>query len=121
MATVDLTADNIEETIQKDGIVLVDFWASWCGPCMQFGPVYAQVSEEYPDITFGKVNTEEQQALAASAGISSIPTIMAFRDGIGVFRQAGALPGSALRDLIGQIQALDMDQVRKEIAEAENK
>jgi thioredoxin 1 len=113
MATKSLTAGNFEETI-KSGIVLVDFWAPWCGPCRVFGPVFEKSSEANPDVVFGKVNTEEQQALAGSFGIRSIPTLMAFRDGILIFEQAGALPGPVLQKLIDQIKALDMIQVRKE-------
>lgn len=119
MATIDLTAEKFEETVLTDGIVLLDFWASWCGPCRQFAPVYDKASETHSDVTFAKVNTEEEQQLAAQAGITSIPTLMAFRDGVLVFRQAGALPGSALDDLIGQVKDLDMDEVRRTIAEAE--
>lgn len=119
MATIDLTAEKFEETVLTDGIVLLDFWASWCGPCRQFAPVFEKASETHSDVTFAKVNTEEEQQLAAQAGITSIPTLMAFRDGVLVFRQAGALPGSALDDLIGQVKDLDMDEVRRTIAEAE--
>lgn len=119
MATIDLTAEKFEETVLTDGIVLLDFWASWCGPCRQFAPVYDKASEKHTDVTFAKINTEEEQQLAAQAGITSIPTLMAFRDGVLVFRQAGALPGSALDDLIGQVKDLDMDEVRRTIAEAE--
>ena len=119
MATIDLTAEKFEETVLTGGIVLLDFWASWCGPCRQFAPVYEKASKKHTDVTFAKVNTEEEQQLAAQAGITSIPTLMAFRDGVLVFRQAGALPGSALDDLIGQVKDLDMDEVRRTIAEAE--
>lgn len=119
MSTIDLTAEKFEETVLTDGIVLLDFWASWCGPCRQFAPVFEKASETHSDVTFAKVNTEEEQQLAAQAGITSIPTLMAFRDGVLVFRQSGALPGSALDDLIGQVQDLDMDEVRRTIAEAE--
>ena len=119
MATIDLTAEKFEETVLTDGIVLLDFWASWCGPCRQFAPVFEKASETHSDVTFAKVNTEEEQQLAAQAGITSIPTLMAFRDGVLVFRQAGGLPGSALDALIGQVKDLDMDEVRRTIAEAE--
>lgn len=121
MAAIDLTAAEFEKTVLTDGIVLIDFWASWCGPCRQFAPVYEKASEEHADVTFAKVNTEEEQQLAAQAGITSIPTLMAFRDGILVFRQAGALPAPALEDLITQVKGLDMDDVRRQIAEAEAK
>jgi len=97
--------------------VFIDFWAAWCGPCRQFAPVFEKASEANPDIVFGKVDTEAERALAAQAGISSIPTLMIFRQGILVFSQPGALPGSALDDLIGQVRALDMDDVRRQIAE----
>jgi len=116
MSTVELTAENFEPTVTQDGIVLVDLWAEWCGPCKMFGPIFEKSSEQHPDITFGKVDTEAQQALAGSLGIMSIPTLMMFRDGILLFNQAGALPESALEDLIRQARALDMDEVRAEIA-----
>ena len=116
MATVALTADNFGEIASKDGIVLVDFWASWCGPCRTFAPVYERVSEKHPDITFAKVDTEAEQALAAEFDIRSIPTVMAIRDSIVVFAQPGALPESALESLITQVEALDMDEVRKQVA-----
>ena len=115
MSTKDLTAEDFEATVTENPIVLVDFWAAWCGPCRQLAPVYDKASEKNADIVFGKVDTEAQQELAAMAQITSIPTLMAFRDGIAVFRQAGALPGHALDDLIGQIRDLDMDEVRKQI------
>ncbi|WP_348786644.1 thioredoxin [Leifsonia sp. NPDC080035] len=121
MATVELTAANIESKITENDIVFVDFWAEWCGPCRMFGPVFEKASEQHTDAVFGKVDTEAQQALAASAGITSIPTLMAFRDGILVFSQPGALPEPALQDLIGQVKALDMDAVRASIAEAQAK
>ena len=115
MSTKDLTAEDFEATVTENPIVLVDFWAAWCGPCRQFAPVYDKASEKNADIVFGKVDTEAQQELAAMAQITSIPTLMAFRDGIAVFRQAVALPGHALEDLIKQIRDLDMDEVRKQI------
>ncbi|AGW42368.1 thioredoxin [Leifsonia xyli subsp. cynodontis DSM 46306] len=119
MATVELTAQNIETQIAGNGIVFVDFWAEWCGPCRQFGPVFESTSEQHSDVVFGKVDTEAEQALAASARITSIPTLMAFRDGLLVFSQPGALPAPALEDLIGQVKALDMDAVRASMAEGQ--
>ncbi len=116
MATVALTTENFDDVTGKDGIVLVDFWAGWCGPCLRFAPTYERSSEKHPDITFGKVDTEAQQELAAKFGISSIPTIMAVRDGVLVFSQPGALPESALESLIDQVEKLDMDEVRQKIA-----
>ena len=121
MATVTLTQENFEQTVSAGGIALVDFWATWCGPCRQFGPIFEEASEKYPDIVFGKIDTDDQQQLAMAAQITSIPTLMVFRDGIVVFRQSGALPLSALEDLISQVQNLDMDEVRKQIAEMEAK
>jgi thioredoxin 1 len=118
MTTLELTEGNVEDTLKGDGIVLIDWWASWCGPCRSFAPVYEAAAERHPDITFAKVDTEAEQALAGSAGIRSIPTIMAFRDGIMVFRQAGALPDAVLEDLIGQIRGLDMDEVKASITQA---
>ena len=116
MATVALTLENFEQAILEGGTVFVDFWAEWCGPCRQFAPNYEAASEANPDLTFAKVDTEDQQQLAAAMNITSIPTIMAFKDGIGVFAQAGALPRPMLDDLIDQVRALDMERVRAEIA-----
>jgi thioredoxin 1 len=112
MATVTLTKDNFESTVDREGIVLVDFWAEWCGPCRMFAPVFEAASEQHSDIVFGKIDTEDQQELAGAFGIMSIPTLMIFRDGIGVFAQPGALPAAALEDIITQVRALDMDEVR---------
>lgn len=116
MASIELTLDTFESTIKQDGITLVDFWAEWCGPCRMFGPIFEKSSEAHPEIRFGKVDTEAEQQLAGMAGISSIPTLMIFRDGILLFNQAGALPAPALEDIISKVEALDMDQVRAEIA-----
>ena len=114
MATVNLTGETFEETIGADSIVLVDFWAEWCGPCKRFGPVFEAASDSHPDVIFGKVDTEAEQALAASFGIRSIPTLMAFREGVLVFEQPGALPGPALDELITAVQDLDMTGVHRQ-------
>jgi thioredoxin 1 len=116
MSTVAMTADTFEETVTRPGITLVDWWASWCGPCRMFAPVFQAASEKHPDITFGKVDTEDQPGLSAAARISSIPTLMAFRDGILVFAQPGALPAAALERLIQAVRGLDMDEVRSTLA-----
>ena len=120
MATMELTLENFEDTISKEGITLVDFWAEWCGPCRMFGPIFEKAAEENLDIRFGKVDTEAQQQLAGMAGITSIPTLMIFRDGILLFNQPGALPAPALNELIDKVKELDMDSVRAEIAKQES-
>lgn len=116
MSTVALTADTFEKTILDNGIVLVDWWADWCGPCRQFAPVYEQASEQHSDIVFAKVDTMDQPQLQQAAQVSSLPTIMAFRDGIPVFSQPGALPPQALEQVIAAVRDLDMDDVRRQIA-----
>ena len=115
-STIELTKDTFEETVTQPGITLVDWWAEWCGPCKQFGPVFQAASEEHQDVRFGKIDTEDQQELAAAARITSIPTLMAFRDGILVFSQPGALPAPALEQVIKAVQDLDMEEVRAEVA-----
>jgi thioredoxin 1 len=117
--TTEITETNFKETVSKDGIILLDWWAPWCGPCRAFAPVFEKVAGRNPDIIFGKINTEEQQALAAAFEIQSIPTLMIFRDRILLFAQPGALPEAALDDLIRQVRALDMADVRKKVAEAQ--
>jgi len=120
MATTTLTKENHDTTI-ADGIVLIDFWAEWCGPCRQFGPIFEATSEKHPDITFAKVDTEDQQELAQSYGVASIPTLVIYRDGIPLFSQAGALPSQAVEQLIRQVKEIDMDEVRKSYDEAKAK
>ncbi len=115
MSTVALTGETFEDTVTRQGITLVDWWASWCGPCRMFAPVFEKASEKHQDVRFGKIDTEDQQDLSAAAGITSIPTLMAFRDGILVFRQPGALPAAALEQVIQAVRDLDMDDVRAEV------
>ena len=119
MATVNLNSTTFDETIKNNGIVLIDFWAAWCGPCKMFAPIFEKASEENSDMVFAKVDTEDQQELAGSFQIMSIPTLMVFRDQVLLYSQPGALPASALASLIEQVRALDMDDVRAKIAEAE--
>jgi thioredoxin 1 len=118
MATVEVTERNFEETVEK-GLVLLDWWAEWCGPCRRFAPTYEEASDRHPDVVFGKIDTEAEPNLAGEFGIRSIPTLMAFRDGILLFAQPGALPGEVLDELIGKLREVDMDEVRRRVAEAE--
>jgi thioredoxin len=119
VATVDLTQETFEQTILNNDMVLVDFWAPWCGPCRSFAPVYEQMSEKYPDVVFAKINTEEEQALAGHFQIRSIPTLMLFREKVILFAQPGALPGAALEQIVQKAKSLDMNEIRKKIAEEE--
>ena len=116
MPTLEISEPVFAETIENNQLVILDFWAEWCGPCRSYGPVYERVSDAFPDVVFGKINTEEQQSLAGMFGIRSIPTTIAFKEGIGVFMQPGAIPEDALKDLVVKLQNLDMDEVREEIA-----
>jgi thioredoxin 1 len=116
MATINITAENFEETITDNDIVLVDFWADWCGPCKRFGPVYEKASEEYDGIVFAKLDTDANYELTGQLGIEGIPTLMAFREGVLVFNQAGALPGSALKQVLDAVKGLDMEEVHAQVA-----
>jgi thioredoxin 1 len=117
MATTHVTEANFEELVQKPGVLILDFWAEWCGPCRMFAPIFEKASEKHADVTFSKVDTEEAKDLAAALEIRAIPTLMVLRDGVLLFRQAGALPEAALDELVGKVKAIDLDEVRKKIAE----
>ena len=117
MATIDINADSFEQTITDNEIVLVDFWADWCGPCKRFAPIYDKASDEHSEITFAKLDTDANQALSGQLGIEGIPTLMAFREGVLVFNQAGALPGPALQQVIDAVKGLDMAEVHKQVAD----
>lgn len=117
MATTNVTAADFESLVARDGITLIDFWASWCGPCRAFGPVFERVSQKHPDVAFAKVDTQAEEQLAGALGIQSIPTLMVFRDRVLIYAQPGALPEDALEDLVAQARALDMDEVRRKIDE----
>ena len=121
MATIDLTNETFEQTVNENAMVIIDFWAPWCGPCKGFAPVYEKTSDAHPDVVFAKVNTDEQQELAGAFGIRSIPTLMVFREKVILFQQAGALPGQALEQVITQAKALDMEKVREEMKGQEQK
>lgn len=120
MATIELGAANFGEHVTKAGITIVDFWAEWCGPCRQFGPIFEEASTKHPDIVFGKVDTEAEQQLAAQANITSIPTLMVFRDGVLLYNRPGAMPGAGLEELIAAVKGIDMDEVRADIAKQQS-